>query len=535
MAPHRVTDSGRFAWAPPAAALCATLVGGAVTLGWTTGWEGLTRPGPGAITIKPTTAAGFIALGIALRLLAREGAGGASRAMTVALGTGAAFLGLLTLAEYAAGWDPGFDRLLFHDRVVAEGVKYPGRMSESSAVDFALLGSAVVLGVLRPKLARTLQGLALAAGVIALFALIAYWFDAAVHMPWMGDFTPLTPTAAVVFMSLALGLALIRPDTGFMFYITTSGPGGAMARILLPIAAAVPILFGGVQLRALRRGWASVEMIVTLRTLATMLALFVFIWISARVSFRLNAIRIGALNDAAALLAAANLELDGFARSVSHDLRAPVRAVDGFAQLLEEQHAGQLDPEGRRLLGVVRRSSRQMGQLIDDLLAFSRISRQAREHVHVAMHAMAGAVAAEACAAEPARTITVDMGELPEIDGDRSMLRQVWANLLSNAVKYTRGRSAALIRVTGDVRDGFARYAVSDNGAGFDPRYQDKLFGVFQRLHSAEEFEGTGVGLALVKRIVERHGGSVGAEGRPGAGATFTFALPLSRLEGKPA
>lgn len=241
------------------------------------------------------------------------------------------------------------------------------------------------------------------------------------------------------------------------------------------------------------------------------------------------------LKETTAQLEAVNRELDGFARSVSHDLRAPVRAVDGFAQLLEEEHAQQLDAEGRRLLAVVRQSSRNMGQLIDDLLAFSRVSRQQREPVRVVMQELARAAASEARAAEPARSIEVDLGELPEIEGDRAMLRQVWVNLLSNAVKYTRVRPDATIRVNGAIADGYARYSIADNGTGYDPRYQDKLFGVFQRLHGSEEYEGTGVGLALVKRIIERHGGTVSAEGRPGEGATFSFALPVGPTRDGPA
>ena len=225
-------------------------------------------------------------------------------------------------------------------------------------------------------------------------------------------------------------------------------------------------------------------------------------------------------------LEASNKELDGFTYSVSHDLRAPLRAIDGFGRILLEDHAGQLDAEGRRVLEVIRRSVAKMGQLIDDLLAFSRLGRDAMKPSRVDMTTLARTVLEEITAAEPDRAIDARVAHLPDVLGDPTLLRQVWVNLLSNAVKYTRRRSPAVIQVTGRTEKTEVVYAVRDNGVGFDMAYVGKLFGVFQRLHNASEFEGTGVGLALVHRIVTRHGGLVWAEAQPDKGATFSFALP---------
>ncbi|HXF94694.1 MAG TPA: PAS domain S-box protein, partial [Gemmatimonadales bacterium] len=231
------------------------------------------------------------------------------------------------------------------------------------------------------------------------------------------------------------------------------------------------------------------------------------------------------LDRANAELQAVNRELEAFSYSVSHDLRAPLRAMDGFSRIVLEEHAGGLDPEGRRLLDVVRENARRMGQLIDDLLAFSRLGRQPLRARSVDLVELAREVAAELRAAEPERAIEITVAPLPPARGDRALLRQVLVNLLQNAVKFTRGRAPARIEV--GARDGGngVVYYVADNGVGFDPRYADKLFGVFQRLHRAEEFEGTGVGLATVQRIVHRHGGRVWAEGAPDHGATFYFTL----------
>jgi light-regulated signal transduction histidine kinase (bacteriophytochrome) len=227
-----------------------------------------------------------------------------------------------------------------------------------------------------------------------------------------------------------------------------------------------------------------------------------------------------------AALEAANRELESFSYSVSHDLRAPLRAVDGFAAILTEDHAAELSDDARRYLSRIRTSAQQMGALIDDLLAFSRLGRQQISQHDVDMDDLARTVVEEACRTEGRDTAEIDIRPLPPARGERSMLKQVFANLVQNALKFTRGRQPARIAIGASVSEGEIVYFVSDDGVGFDMGYADKLFGVFQRLHPAEEFEGTGVGLAVVKRVVERHGGRVWAESSPGEGATFHFTIP---------
>ncbi len=227
-------------------------------------------------------------------------------------------------------------------------------------------------------------------------------------------------------------------------------------------------------------------------------------------------------------LAATTRELEAFSYSVSHDLRAPLRAIDGFTQALVEDHAAALGDDGKRLTAIICKNTEKMSRLIDDLLEFSRVSRQAATMGLVDMTALAREIAAEVV--EAGRTIAIHIAELPDAVADEALVRQVWVNLLGNAVKYTRPRGAeASVDVTGEVAMGEVVYTVRDNGVGFDSRYADKLFTVFQRLHTASEFEGTGVGLALVARIVRRHGGWIRAESTVGEGATFTFALPKER------
>ncbi len=225
-----------------------------------------------------------------------------------------------------------------------------------------------------------------------------------------------------------------------------------------------------------------------------------------------------------AQLETSNKELEAFSYSVSHDLRAPLRAVDGFSRILLEDHSDQLDAEGKRLFDVVRTSTRQMGQLIDDLLSFSRVGRQEMARTVVDMELLATAAFRDLLAA--GKEVSFTVGPLPHADVDPSLMRQVWTNLISNALKFTRPRANRAIGVGARTEPGRVVYWVKDNGVGFDMAYAHKLFGVFQRLHSSHEFEGTGVGLALVQRIVHRHGGEVWGEGKVGEGATFSFSLP---------
>ncbi len=246
---------------------------------------------------------------------------------------------------------------------------------------------------------------------------------------------------------------------------------------------------------------------------------------------RVNAELEQRVRERTAALEAANRELESFSYSVSHDLRAPLRAISGFSKILVDEHGDNLDAEGRRLVGVVRTNTARMGQLIDDLLAFSRVARQELRTAEIDMRALAESAFAEALAAEPAgaHPITFVLGDLPAVEGDASLFRQVWINLLANALKFTAPKAERRIEVDSQIVDGTVRFRVRDNGVGFDMAYADKLFGVFQRLHARDEFEGTGVGLALVLRIMQRHGGRAWGEGTPGAGATFCFELPAHR------
>ncbi|HEX8756174.1 MAG TPA: response regulator [Steroidobacteraceae bacterium] len=250
-------------------------------------------------------------------------------------------------------------------------------------------------------------------------------------------------------------------------------------------------------------------------------------------------------------LHAANRELAAFSDSVSHDLRAPLRTIDGLLHVVQEDFGAGAPPQARGHIEAISAQASRMGELIDDLLRLSRLGREPLRKQPVDVRGMVQGVIGELHAAEAARRLDMTIGELPAAQADPSLLRQVWVNLVANALKFTRRRERAVIEIGGAARAGQAiassgsgqraapdpggrrpgwaeqkLYCIKDNGAGFDPQHAARLFGIFQRLHAAKDFEGTGVGLSIARRIIERHGGSIWAEGEPDRGAAFHFTLP---------
>jgi PAS domain S-box-containing protein len=221
-----------------------------------------------------------------------------------------------------------------------------------------------------------------------------------------------------------------------------------------------------------------------------------------------------------------NQELEAFTYSVSHDLRAPLRSVDGYSRILQEDYAPKLDPEGLRVVQVIINNAKRMGKLIDDLLDFARLGRKEAFRANVDMAGLVKGLTNDLIEQEKGREVEIEIGSLATAYADADMMRQVWENLLSNALKYTSKAPKARIVVNSSVNEKEVCYFVQDNGVGFDMQYSSKLFGVFQRLHKMQDFSGTGVGLAIVKRIIDRHEGRVWAEGKLNKGATFYFSIP---------
>jgi light-regulated signal transduction histidine kinase (bacteriophytochrome) len=222
----------------------------------------------------------------------------------------------------------------------------------------------------------------------------------------------------------------------------------------------------------------------------------------------------------------ANKELEAFSYSVSHDLRAPLRHVGGFVDLLIKNNSAQLDESGLRYLNIISDSSHEMGDLIDALLTFSRLGRADLQVTRINSKNIVSHVVKSFSDELAGRNVKINISDIPDVTGDSTLINQVWVNLISNAIKYSKNVEKAVIDIGSEFKDGKTIFYVKDNGAGFDMKYADKLFGVFQRLHKARDFEGIGIGLANVNRIVMRHGGKCWAESEVGKGATFFFSVP---------
>jgi light-regulated signal transduction histidine kinase (bacteriophytochrome) len=244
---------------------------------------------------------------------------------------------------------------------------------------------------------------------------------------------------------------------------------------------------------------------------------------------KLNASLEERVKERTAQLEEANKELQAFAYSVSHDLRAPLRAIDGFSKFVIEDYGQALDSEGQRLLGLIRSNTQKMDKLITDILSLSRVTRGEHRKSLIDMTKMAMSMLNETASPEILEKLEFIIDPLPQTYADSTFIKQVWINLISNAIKFSSLKMKPEIKIGGYKENNYNVYYISDNGVGFNPEYAHKLFGVFQRLHKANEFEGNGVGLAIVQRIIHRHGGKVWAESKEGRGATFYFSLPLSQ------
>jgi light-regulated signal transduction histidine kinase (bacteriophytochrome) len=272
-----------------------------------------------------------------------------------------------------------------------------------------------------------------------------------------------------------------------------------------------------------------ISLVCTL-ALASMLFVALFRGIRGEMQIRENLEE--ELQGKAILLEESNKELESFSYSVSHDLRAPLRAIDGFALMLEEDYAERLDTEGKRFLTVIRENTHRMGALVDDLLAFSRLGRQSLTKSDVNVERLVREIVDEALRGHTGTAPKISIASLPAARADLGLLRQVWVNLISNAIKYSSKSAQPSVSVSGQHSGTESTYVVKDNGVGFNMAYAEKLFGVFQRLHRPDEFEGTGVGLAIVQRIVSRHGGQIWADAKIEEGATFSFTLPSGDKHG---
>lgn len=515
-----------------------------VLIGWIFDITVLKSVFPDMVAMKANTALNFVLLGVSLWLVVLGKISQRNLLIAQVCAFVVVIVGGLSFSEYLFGWNLGIDQLLFKEPVGAIGTSHTGRMAPITAVNFTMLGlSLIFLDVKTRHGYRIAQFLALVTAFTGLLGLIGYAFNVIGLYKIISSYTQIALHTTVIFILFSLGVLSARAHDGLMVVVTSGNAGSFIMRRILPFAIAIPVVLGWLCLEGQRLRFYDAEFGMAFFALIQITVLSIVIWVNGALLNRTDIERKRAEEEIKELneelkrrtfeLESINKELEAFSYSVSHDLRAPLRAIDGFSGIILEDYSDKFDAEGKRLLNVIINNAHKMGQLIDDLLTFSRLGRQDIRSSNIDMSELAKTVFEELKTISSDRTIELNIKTLPPACGDRAMIREVFANLLSNAVKFTRTKAPAVIEVGGTTEDEENIYCVKDNGVGFDMQYKNKLFGVFQRLHSAEEFEGTGVGLALTQQIIHRHGGRVWAEGKLNEGATFYFSLPKEGENGR--
>lgn len=533
MIPANNPLAARIAAIAPAGGIAAIGIAVLVLTGWIFDVALLKQFVPGTPSMKVISALAFVLAGAALVCTADAASDRRTRPIARLCAALVAALGAIALCEYAFGADLGIDNLLIPEAPEASQTPFPGRMALPTAIDFVLVGAALLFldTETAPGYNRA-QVCALAAAAISFLVLVGYLYGVpSLYIPqlplWMA-----VPTATA-FLVLSAGIMCARAHSGFMRVLTGTGGGGVVARRLIPPALVVPVLFGWLRLLGERAGHYGMEFGLSIMVVMSATVLTAIVWFAARLGYsidveRENTARLLEQRVAArtAELAGANRELEAFSYTVSHDLRAPLRHLEGFAKLLGNRLGDDIDPKAAHYLDMIKEATADMEEMVEDLLAFSRTALEPLNARSVDLAELVREAHNELREEALGRKIDWQIGPLPAVMGDPKLLQHVVVNLLANAVKYTAPREQAQIAV--EARPAGADevvVSVRDNGVGFDPTYADRLFGVFERLHSADDFDGTGVGLATVRRIVERHGGRVWAEGEIDRGATFSFTL----------
>jgi len=515
-APQTLDTFRRFSkWS----AIIAIVVGYHVMLGWMFGISVLKTPSPIYSTMKMNSAICSVVAGVCLYLLAMD-RGRLSRKWRAFIRICAglvASLALLTVIERVLRMDIGVDH--WFPFSMENGA--PARMALMSALGFHLIGLALLL-LDNPRTARISEMLTLTSAAISLLAIAGYVYQAEAFQGQMSLY------ASVVILLLSGGVLCARPDRGLMAKITSDSFGGIMARRLLPATLSIPLVLGWLQHFGHRAGLYQSEPGLALLTVANVTVFISVVWWGVNSLHRMDTKRRQAeqeLQETAAKLSRSNADLEQFAYVASHDLKEPLRAISGSVQILRERYHGNLGPEAEEVIRHTVDGALRMQTLIDDLLTYSRLATREAPLEPTDCSTVLEEVLANLQSSIRESKAVVTHDPLPTVKADRIQLLQVFQNLISNGIKY-RSQRTPKIHVGIEDRKNEWTFSVRDNGIGIAPQYADRIFRIFQRLHTRKEYSGTGIGLAVCKKIIERHGGRIWLDSEPEEGSTFYFTLP---------
>ena len=561
MSRYRITPLAAASFCCAAAGSGVCLIACVVLAGWVLGVETLKSVSPGMIAMKVNTAVTFILAGTTLLLVRAESPRHPQQRAACLCAAAVALIGGLTLGEYLFGWDLGIDQLLFAELPGPAGAPEPGRMAPQAAASFLALGVALLVLDTRHG-ASMAQCLALGTGLTALVALIGYVYQVtALYV--VGPYLGIALNTTLNFIILSVGILCVRPTRGMMALVVSESAGGVTVRRLLPVAIAAPVLLGlAIEGLGTPAGASASIYTVSLIVVFGVLVLWNGRLLhcsdlertqaeqhvrqlnaeldqrvrerTANLSTAVTALEeeVAArqrveerLRSAAAELARSNDQLQEFASIVSHDLQEPLRMVTSYVDLLARRYKSKLDTDADDFIAFAVDGTARMRRLIDDLLGYSRVGTRGKGFVLTNCEHVLASVLADLQESIATSGDVVTHDPLPTVMADDVQLGQVLQNLIANAIKL-RGEAPPRVHVNAERHDDAWQFAVRDNGIGIDPQHFARIFVIFERLHARDAYAGTGVGLAICKRIVERHGGRIWVESAPGKGATFFFTIP---------
>lgn len=501
-----------------------------VLLGWCLGVPSLIRLIPSAVAMNPVSALLFILAGLSLECLQPRTPGVRKhcRAAGCLLAGMVVMAALWKLVVYLLGLPVHFDRLLLPGRLIFPGSELINEMAPNTALNFVFCGVALCLCARDgPSLFVSAQILVLAAGLISLIALIGYSYQA-LALYQIGHAIPMALETAVLFLLFCTGFLAARPERGVMELVSSRTAGGMIVRRLLPMAVLIPWGLGALLLMCETGGFLDRELAVAIFAAATIVVFtFMILW-TARHLYVADVVQGQAqdqLKQASVDLQRSNTDLQQFAYVASHDLLEPLRMVTSYLELLSRKYGTHLDERGREFMALALDGARRMNDLIHDLLAYARLDIRGRSFELVDSEQTLGAALANLKIAIQESGAVISRSALPKVRADPVQLTQVFQNLIGNALKF-RGMESPRIDIGTERRGSDWLFDVHDNGIGIEPQQFERIFVIFQRLHTRAEYAGTGMGLAICKKIIERHGGRIWVESVPGKGATFFFTLP---------
>jgi signal transduction histidine kinase len=503
------------------------LVGGLVLLGWLLDIQFLKSAAPTFIAMNPLTAVLFIIAGSALlragnRLRKRPDLIVMICAVIILLG------GTTKIVECCMGVDFNFDQLLFQRAVNSPGPYGPNEITMNTALSFVCCGMALLLLDVQTRRGwRPAQAFIVVVGLMALLALIGYGYRV-LPLYSFGSKIPMALNSAIGFELFAVAAMAVRPNRGVMMVITSATTGGAMARRLLPAAILIPLILGALLFSGEKHGFFGMESGISLFAFANIVIFTMVIWWNAKLLFWAEQERLKAMEElkhTSIELERSNQELQQFAYVASHDLTEPLRMVVSYLELLTGRAREKLGDEEREFIGYAVDGARRMQTLIQDLLAYARVDTRGRPLEPTDCERVLQSVLSNLKVAIEESHTVIEHDQLPKVQGDVVQLTQVFQNLIGNAIKF-HGKAEPRIFIGAKRDNGNWVFQIKDNGIGIDPKNFPRIFILFQRLHTRQEYPGTGMGLAICKKIIERHGGKIWVESKPNEGTTFFFTIP---------